>query len=79
MIDALFCRPSPERIFECFVEVAAPTDNEGTFHSERTGIRFCAVNRAEQTPCFQLKFYLVISFTLVYRTKRVKGHNIREN
>lgn len=28
----MFLRPSPEKIFECFLEVAAPADGEGTFH-----------------------------------------------
>ena len=29
MTDVFLFRPSPERIFECFLEVAAPTDCEG--------------------------------------------------
>lgn len=31
--DFFLFRPSPERIFECFLEVAAPTDSEGKYCS----------------------------------------------
>ena len=36
--DFFLFRPSPERIFECFLEVAAPTGREGKYCSVHISI-----------------------------------------